>query len=57
MAALADRMAAGSRYVITIKDLRELMELRGAELSEKLKEYGGAQGLVKKLHTSERAGI
>ena len=55
-AAVADRMAAGSRYGITLKELRELMEFRGAEGVEKLKEYGGAQGLAKKLNTSDSTG-
>ena len=49
-------MAAGSRYGITLKELRELMEFRGAEGGEKLKEYGGAQGLAKKLNTSDVNG-
>ena len=49
-------MAAGSRYGITLKELRELMEFRGDEGVEKLKGYGGAQGLAKKLNTSETAG-
>ena len=55
-AAVADKMAAGSRYGITLKELRELMEFRGAEGVEKLKEYGGAQGLAKKLNTSDSTG-
>ena len=50
-------MAAGSRYGITLKELRELMEFRGAEGVEKLKEYGGAQGLAKKLNTAEASGM
>ena len=53
---MADRMAAGSRYGVTLKELRELMEFRGAEGVEKLKEYGGAPGLAKKLNTSEALG-
>ncbi len=47
---------ASSQYGITLKQLRELMELRGKEGVEKLAEYGGAQGLCKKLKTSESAG-
>jgi Ca2+ transporting ATPase len=50
-------MAAGSRYGITLKELRELMEFRGAEGVEKLSTYGGAQGLAKKLNTSEGTGM
>ena len=50
-------MAAGSRYGITLKELRELMEYRGAEGVEKIKEYGGAQGLAKKLNTTEASGM
>ena len=49
-------MAAGSRYGITLKELRELMEFRGTEGVEKIKEYGGAAGLAKKLNTSESTG-
>ena len=49
-------MAAGSRYGITLKELRELMEFRGPEGVEKIKEYGGATGLAKKLNTSESTG-
>ena len=55
-AAVADKMAAGSRYGITLKELRELMEFRGPEGVEKIKEYGGATGLAKKLNTSESTG-
>jgi hypothetical protein len=47
---------AASQYGVTLKQLRDLMELRGKEGVDKLQEYGGAQGLCKKLKTSEAQG-
>ena len=51
---LAGKMA--SQYGVTLKQLRDLMELRGKEAVDKLQEVGGAQGLCKKLKTSEANG-
>ena len=45
-----------SQYGVTLKQLRDLMELRGKEAVDKLQEVGGAQGLCKKLKTSEANG-
>ena len=51
---VAGKMA--SQYGVTLKQLRDLMELRGKEAVDKLQEVGGAQGLCKKLKTSEANG-
>ena len=45
-----------SQYGVTLKQLRDLMELRGKEAVDKLQEVGGSQGLCKKLKTSEANG-
>jgi len=50
-------MAAGSRYGLTLKQLRELMEYRGAEGVEKLQAYGGTSAICRKLNTSETDGL
>ena len=47
---------ASSQYGVTLKQLRDLMELRGKEGVDKLQEVGGSQGLCKKLKTSEANG-
>lgn len=50
-------MAATSRFGISLKQLRDLMEYRGAEGVQKLnEELGGVKGLVAKLNTSETNG-
>jgi Ca2+ transporting ATPase len=49
-------MASGNRYGITLKQLRELMEFRGREGVERIKEYGGVHEIAKKLQTSEKSG-
>lgn len=45
-----------AQYGISLKQLRELMELRGPEGVTKLKEYGGVQEICKKLYTSPTDG-
>lgn len=45
-----------AQYGISLKQLRELMELRGAEGVNKVKEYGGVQEVCKKLYTSPTDG-
>lgn len=45
-----------SQFGITVKELRDLMELRGEEGVEKIKSYGGAKEICKKLKTSEVTG-
>ena len=50
-------MAATSRFGISLKQLRDLMEYRGAEGVQKLnEELGGIKGLIAKLNTSETNG-
>ncbi|CAH0394305.1 unnamed protein product [Bemisia tabaci] len=46
-----------AQYGISLKQLRELMELRGAEGVNKVKEYGGVQEVCKKLYTSPTDGL
>ena len=48
-------MAAGSRYGVTLKQLRELMEShsRGAETVQMVSEFGGVHEIAHKLNTSE----
>ena len=45
-----------AQYGISLKHLRELMEVRGREAIAKLNEYGGVQELCKKLYTSPSEG-
>ena len=47
---------ASSQYGVSLKQLRDLMELRGKEAVDKLQEVGGGPGLCKKLRTSETNG-
>ncbi len=49
-------MASSSRFGVALKQLRELMEFRGAEGVAKLNELGGVKGLLQKLNTSEETG-
>eukprot|EP00095_Tigriopus_kingsejongensis_P004686 maker-scaffold1243_size53534-snap-gene-0.3 protein:Tk04686 transcript:maker-scaffold1243_size53534-snap-gene-0.3-mRNA-1 annotation:"plasma membrane calcium-transporting atpase 2 isoform x2" len=46
-----------SQYGITVKELRDLMELRGPEGVDKVKTYGGAKEICKKLKSSDSTGI
>lgn len=50
-------MAAGSRYGVTLKQLRELMENRGLEGVQKVTEYGGVHEIARKLNTTEAGGL
>jgi len=50
-------MAAASRYGLTLKQLRELMENRGREGVERVAEYGGVHEIARKLNTSEQSGL
>lgn len=45
-----------TQYGITLKQLRELMELRGREGVNKISSYGGVQEICKKLYTSPSEG-
>ncbi|KAI9565770.1 hypothetical protein GHT06_009563 [Daphnia sinensis] len=46
-----------AQYGISLKQLREVMELRGQEAVEQLRHYGGVQQLCKKLYTSPTEGL
>lgn len=45
-----------AQYGVSLKQLREVMELRGREAVEQLRHYGGVQELCKKLYTSPTEG-
>ena len=45
-----------AQYGLTLKQLRELMELRGREACEQLRQLGGVQDICKKLYTSPTEG-
>ncbi|XP_014204544.1 plasma membrane calcium-transporting ATPase 2 isoform X5 [Copidosoma floridanum] len=46
-----------AQYGLSLKQLRELMELRGREAVNKVNEYGGVQEICKKLYTSPSEGL
>lgn len=46
-----------AQYGVTLKQLRELMELRGREGVSKVNGYGGVQEICKKLYTSPNEGL
>ncbi|CAG9840522.1 unnamed protein product [Diabrotica balteata] len=46
-----------AQYGITLKQLRNLMEYRGADGIEKIQELGGMQEICKKLYTSPSEGL
>eukprot|EP00092_Neocalanus_flemingeri_P071516 GFUD01087926.1.p1 GENE.GFUD01087926.1~~GFUD01087926.1.p1 ORF type:complete len:1187 (-),score=187.92 GFUD01087926.1:1846-5406(-) len=50
-------MAAGSRYGVTLKQLRELMENKELEGVQKVQDFGGVHEIARKLNTSEAAGL
>ena len=45
-----------AQYGLSLKQLRELMEVRGREACEQLRQYGGVQEICKKLYTSPTEG-
>lgn len=45
-----------AQYGLTLKQLREVMELRGREAVEQVRHYGGVQEVCKKLYTSATEG-
>jgi len=51
------RMAASSRYGVTLKQLRELMESRGYDGVQKVLELGGVHEVARRLNTSEASGL
>lgn len=46
-----------AKYRITLKELRELMEHRGREGIQRVQDYGGVQGIMERLYTSEDKGL
>nr|XP_020472856.1 plasma membrane calcium-transporting ATPase 3 isoform X2 [Monopterus albus] len=54
----ADGSHAGEDFGVTLKELRELMELRGAEALQKIQDsYGDAEGLCQRLQSSTTDGL
>ncbi|KAM4570857.1 plasma membrane calcium-transporting ATPase 3b isoform 3-T3 [Fundulus diaphanus] len=54
----ADGSLAGGDFGVTVKELRELMELRGADALQKIQEsYGDTEGLCQRLQSSTSDGL
>ncbi|XP_031166568.1 plasma membrane calcium-transporting ATPase 3b isoform X3 [Sander lucioperca] len=54
----ADGSHAGGDFGVTVAELSELMELRGADAIQKIQEsYGDADGLCQRLQTSKSDGL
>lgn len=45
-----------AQYGLSLKQLREVMEVRGREACEQIHHYGGVQEICKKLYTSPTEG-
>ncbi len=54
---MGTRIEMNTQYGISLKQLKEMMELRGQEAVNRVKEYGGINGLCKKLLTSPTEGL
>lgn len=53
----ADGGHVGGDFGVTVKELRELMELRGADAIQKVQDsYGDTEGLCQRLHSSTTDG-
>lgn len=53
----ADGSHAGGDFGVTVKELRELMELRGSEALQKIQDsYGDTEGLCQRLQSSTTDG-
>uniref|UniRef100_A0A8C5DTD3 Calcium-transporting ATPase n=1 Tax=Gouania willdenowi TaxID=441366 RepID=A0A8C5DTD3_GOUWI len=53
-----DGSHAGGDFVVTVKELRELMELRGSEALQKVQDsYGDIEGLCQRLQSSTTDGL
>jgi len=50
-------MAAGNRYGVNLKQLRDLMENRREDRVQKVQEFGGVHEIARKLNTSEASGL
>lgn len=46
-----------TKYRISLKEIRELMEHRGREGIERMQTFGGVEGIMEKLYTSEDKGL
>lgn len=46
-----------AKYRISLKELRELMEHRGREGMTRISDFGGIEGIMEKLYTSEDRGL
>lgn len=46
-----------AKYRISLKELRELMEHRGREGIQRVQDFGGVQGIMERLYTSEDKGL
>ncbi|XP_076596552.1 plasma membrane calcium-transporting ATPase 3b isoform X1 [Chaetodon auriga] len=54
----ADGSHAGGDFRVTVKELRELMELRGTDALQKIQDsYGDTEGLCQRLQTSHTDGL
>ncbi|XP_029994972.1 plasma membrane calcium-transporting ATPase 3b isoform X1 [Sphaeramia orbicularis] len=54
----ADGTHAGGDFVVTVKELRELMELRGTDALQKIQDsYGDTEGLCQRLQSSTTDGL
>lgn len=54
---MGTKVEMNTQFGITLKQLRELMELRGMEAVNRIKEMGGITELCKKLYTSPTEGL
>lgn len=53
----ADGSHAGGDFGVTVEELRELMELRGADALQKIQDsYGDTEGLCQRLQSSTTDG-
>lgn len=46
-----------AKYRISLKELRELMEHRGREGIQRIQDFGGVDGVMDRLYTSEDKGL
>jgi P-type Ca2+ transporter type 2B len=46
-----------AKYRITLKELRELMEHRGREGIQRVQDFGGIEGVMERLYTSQDKGL
>ncbi|XP_060914626.1 plasma membrane calcium-transporting ATPase 3b isoform X2 [Labrus mixtus] len=54
----ADGSQAGGDFGVTVEELRDLMELRGADAIQKIQEnYGDSEGLCQRLQSSTTEGL